>query len=396
MLKTESIAAPAAPPAAADHALRVVEAAPHEPTISAVEMTRLTGVGRERLRTWERRHGFPEPVRGENGVRRYRAADVRPIVTVARLVERGVSLVTAIERAQADDVDTTELRDAFGPGLEHASAPVIAITGPSPLVVAWANAETAKAAEAPRCGDVLTDAVPHLGALAVSQLQRLMAAPEGGCTIIEHADWLSSFPTPRRSIAWRVSAEASSEPMVILAQLPEEPRRAAPAITGDAGVWSAAVGAAAAVLGERAGLTSIQRALAEFAKHTGALDAFMAIDHAGCLRAATSIRGTAGARDLPLRFADPALAAVAAGEVDWLPLDACRALGAVPRSAVLAVPLMGGGMLVGAVFLTFPEELALGDVARQQLAALGLILTLALQRERLAQRAAQGPEALAA
>lgn len=392
MLKTEAAAAPATTPPVTDHALRVVEPAAQEPTISAVEMTRLTGVGRERLRTWERRHGFPAPVRGENGVRRYRAADVRPIVTVARLVERGVPLVTAIERAQTEDAGAHDLRDAFGPGLEHAGVPVMAVSGPTPLVVAWTNAETAKVPEAPRCGDVLTEAVPHLGAVAASQLQRLMAAPEGGCAIIEHADWLSSFPTPRRSIAWRVSAEASSEPVVVLAQLPDEPRRAAPAVAGDAGVWSAAVGAATAVLAERAGLACIQRALAEFAKHTGAIDGFLAIDHVGTLRAATSVRGTAAARDLPLRFSDPALAAVAAGEVDWLPMEACRAVGAVPRSAVLAVPLMGGGMLVGAVFLTFPEELALGDVARQQLGALGLILTLALQRERLAQRA----EALAA
>src|ERR671931_195801 len=42
-------------------------------TLSATRFAQLTGMSRERLRTWERRYGFPEPRRGGPGARRYAA-----------------------------------------------------------------------------------------------------------------------------------------------------------------------------------------------------------------------------------------------------------------------------------------------------------------------------------
>lgn len=387
MLKTATAADPSRRPATADDHSR--EGMPGEATISTIEMSRLTGVGRERLRTWERRHGFPEPIRAENGIRRYRAADVRPILTVARLVERGIPLVAAIEQAKASQSHAADIDTTFGPALEHASAPMMAVTGPVPLTVLWVNAETAKVPEAPAPGDVLTDSVSQFGPVALSQLQRLMAAPDGTSIVIDHADWLSSFPAPTRSVAWRVSSQATSEPMVVMAQLPEDSGRAFPRTNADGAVWSTAVAAATQTLMHGSGLAAIQKALGEFAKQVGAMDAFLAIDHGGVLRAATSVRGTSAARDLAVRFADPGMEALQAGEIDWLPDDLRRALGAMSRSAVLGVPLLAGGVLVGSAFLMFPQELALGDVARQQLSGLGLTLTLALQREKLAQQAAR-------
>ena len=50
-------------------------------TVSATRFAELTGVSRERLRTWERRYGFPEP-RGGSGPRRYALADIPRVVAV--------------------------------------------------------------------------------------------------------------------------------------------------------------------------------------------------------------------------------------------------------------------------------------------------------------------------
>jgi MerR family transcriptional regulator, light-induced transcriptional regulator len=44
----------------------------------------LTGVSRERLRTWERRYGFPQPQRTGSGPRRYAVEDIQRVVAVRR------------------------------------------------------------------------------------------------------------------------------------------------------------------------------------------------------------------------------------------------------------------------------------------------------------------------
>src|SRR3954451_23955520 len=70
-------------------------------TVTASRFAEMTGATRERLRTWERRHGFPAPVRAGRGARRYALQDVAPVLFVRRAVESGVPLKDAIARARA-------------------------------------------------------------------------------------------------------------------------------------------------------------------------------------------------------------------------------------------------------------------------------------------------------
>ncbi len=61
----------------------------------------LTGVSRERLRTWERRYGFPRaPCASTRGPRRYALDDVQRVVAVRRAAEAGVPIPRAIERTR--------------------------------------------------------------------------------------------------------------------------------------------------------------------------------------------------------------------------------------------------------------------------------------------------------
>src|SRR5215208_7677922 len=69
-------------------------------TVSATEFAELTGVSRERLRTWERRFDFPRPARVGHGPRRYALADAPRVVAVRRAAEQGVPLPRAIADAQ--------------------------------------------------------------------------------------------------------------------------------------------------------------------------------------------------------------------------------------------------------------------------------------------------------
>jgi len=56
-------------------------------TIAAVE--RETGIGKDTLRVWERRYGFPQPVRDPHGDRRYPIEQVEKLRLIRRLLEQG-------------------------------------------------------------------------------------------------------------------------------------------------------------------------------------------------------------------------------------------------------------------------------------------------------------------
>ena len=57
-------------------------------SIGAVE--RDTGIGRDTLRVWERRYGFPEPVRSEKGERKYSEKQIRQLQRIRRLLDQGM------------------------------------------------------------------------------------------------------------------------------------------------------------------------------------------------------------------------------------------------------------------------------------------------------------------
>jgi MerR family transcriptional regulator, light-induced transcriptional regulator len=57
-------------------------------TISAVE--RETGISKDTLRIWERRYGFPNPVRDSNGDRAYTPQDVERLRLIKRLIDHGM------------------------------------------------------------------------------------------------------------------------------------------------------------------------------------------------------------------------------------------------------------------------------------------------------------------
>ncbi len=63
------------------------DSAPIELSISAVE--RDTGIGKDTLRVWERRYGFPTPHRDANGERIYPMVQVEKLRVIKRLMDQG-------------------------------------------------------------------------------------------------------------------------------------------------------------------------------------------------------------------------------------------------------------------------------------------------------------------
>lgn len=354
--------------------------------ISSVEMSRLTGIGSGRLRTWERRHGFPTPVRAANNVRRYLASDVRRVLAVARLVEAGLPLAEAIQ-ARPEEGSVPTPAGSLGAALDEAPAAAIALSGPAPLTVAWVNTATMKAPEAIQVGEDLLEVLPEFGPKAVSTIQQLMVGTRAQSAVVEHLDWVGTFPTVRRSVAWRIAPHANCETSVVLMQLEEgSDLEAGLELVSQQATWTAAIRAGGETLRAHGGITSVQRAIAQVVSKTGAIDGFLATCRDDGLRSASSVRGTFCASTIAVRPDGPLMITLRCAELHWLDRDERAAFGAPTRSRMLSVPMIAGGAALGGLFLVFPEELALDDASTELLRVFGTSLAITLQREHLTQR----------
>lgn len=353
-------------------------------TISAPEMARLTGVGRERLRTWERRHGFPEPVRTPNGARRYLASDVQRVVAVARAIELGVAVRQAVADLRASSVNPADAPSlALERAFDECSQPMMAVSGPAPLTISWCNASTLQSVQAPALGTDLADASVFAGT-SLATLVELMNDEEGSGRVIELRDWTSEFPQMTQVLAWRLAPTAADAPTVMLMQLPEAPAAAGVPQLDATTSWSRAAAKSRQVLTSERGLASAQRGLATFLQSTGGVDGFLAIHRGSTLRAATSAAGSLPARTIDCTPGDDLAQALASSSTTWLSERAAGMLGAPSLTRVLALPLAAGGERLGAMFLIYRDVIDTPEIVTELLLGLGMTFALTLQREHLA------------
>lgn len=76
-------------------------------TIGAVE--RDSGIARDTLRIWERRYGFPEPLRNDKGERIYPEEQLRRLQRVRRLIDQGLRPGKVVALSD-EDLDALEAR----------------------------------------------------------------------------------------------------------------------------------------------------------------------------------------------------------------------------------------------------------------------------------------------
>ena len=89
--------------------------------ISAVE--REAGLSKDVLRMWERRYGFPKPVRDDNGERRYSVAEVAKLRAIKRLMDVGLRPGKIIRHSLEElnvlaEGKAVARRDTVSPGAE--------------------------------------------------------------------------------------------------------------------------------------------------------------------------------------------------------------------------------------------------------------------------------------
>src|SRR5437762_1533140 len=68
---------------------------------SIAAVSKLTGIGCHALRVWERRYGFPVPLRAPSGHRRYAPEQVEAIASVARGLKQGQSLSSLVAQVRS-------------------------------------------------------------------------------------------------------------------------------------------------------------------------------------------------------------------------------------------------------------------------------------------------------
>ena len=146
----------------------------------------LTGVSRERLRTWERRYGFPAPRRVGAGPRRYAVEDVPRVVAVRHAADGRRPARRGRSRARRRAGRRPPGAARFAALVDHAPVPVAALSGPAPLRVEYVNAALRAIAGAPRAGDELDRRRCRPSPAAVRRALLQLFATAAGAAEAEH------------------------------------------------------------------------------------------------------------------------------------------------------------------------------------------------------------------
>jgi MerR family transcriptional regulator, light-induced transcriptional regulator len=357
-------------------------------TVSATAFAQLTGVSRERLRTWERRHGFPAPVRVASGRRRYRLRDVPRVIAVRRASEEGVPIAAAIARTDYDDGADEMTAAALGAIVEHAPLPVAAISGPEPLAIAYANGALA----------ALEPSVAMLAGTAVEAQLRALFASEDEDVTCEHPRW-DGGEGSLRSVLFPLPVEAGRPPLVAMVGLDSKRERALAgelsAVEAELGElrerdarhvrWMEAIARLAAEFQVEASAGARDSALDTLVRQLNATDAALATYLSGQLAVASSRRGSLGPSMITVT-AHPAVAqALRDAHAAWLEPAAASALGVPAGLHVCGIPVVVAGEPLGLVLMLFDEPEDISPDVHRMLTAVSAAVGFAMLRDRLAQ-----------
>jgi DNA-binding transcriptional MerR regulator len=368
-------------------------------TVSATRFAALTGVSRDRLRTWERRYGFPVPQRTGSGPRRYRLEDIQRVVAVRRAAEAGVPIPRAIERTHYDETPDHIAANTFAALVEHAPVPVAVLSGPAPLRVEFVNGALRTMTGAPRPGEELTMALPtFLDSPCVLALQQLFATA-GGPTEAEHPAWDGSSRQLTRSALFRLPSEPAARPLVAMVGLHGEGERVARAALAEIereveelrrrderhSRWLDALALLAAEFRHEPGRAAVDNGLDAVIRHTHAVDAAVAFYVSGQLVLPSSRRGLLESSPITVS-AHPELArCLRDAEPTWLDAAASSALGVPADLHGSAMPIIVAGEPLGLLVFVFEDVEPHDDDNRRLLAAVSAAMGFALLRDRLAQ-----------
>lgn len=363
-------------------------------TVSATEFAELTGVSRERLRTWERRFGFPRPARIAHGPRRYALADAARVVAVRRAAEQGVPLPRAIADVASAPVE--DVSDALLAAITAtAPIPVVLVSGPEPLEVAYVNAPLQAVGEAVSPG-VRLDGLPWFLGSDLERTLRTLFAGDTAALECAHPAW-SGSGVLERSVAYRVPGGRGERPTVALVGIDRDEERRARRDLGELQQELTRVRvreqrrqrwlALAASLAERfqrdAGEELLGATVDTLVRRLGAVDAGVALYVAGQLALRSTSRGLLGPHTVTVTRYDDLAALMQHSVPEWLSPATASAFGVHAGLHCLAVPVGVVGERLGVLLIVFDELAALDQDIRHVLTVVAAGLGFVVLRDRL-------------
>lgn len=364
-------------------------------TVSATEFAELTGVSRERLRTWERRFGFPRPARVAHGPRRYALADAPRVVAVRRAAEQGVPLPRAIADATGAPASTAVPHATLAAVADVAPIPVVLVSGPEPLRVAYVNAplQAGPAAVAP--GERL-DVLPWFMGSDLERTLRTLFAGDTAALECGHPAWTGG-ETVERSIAYRVPPAPGEPPVVALVGIDRDEERRARRELGRLQQELSRVRvreqrrqrwlALAASLAERfqrdAGEALLGATVDTLVRRLGAVDAGVALYVAGQLALGATSRGLLGPHMVTVTRYDDLASLMQRSAPEWLAPRTAAAFGVHAGLHCLAVPIGVVGERLGVLLIVFDEMAVLDEDIRHLLTVVAAGIGFTVLRDRL-------------
>jgi DNA-binding transcriptional MerR regulator len=367
-------------------------------TVSATRFAQLTGVSRERLRTWERRYGFPAPRRVGDGPRRYALDDVGPVVAVRQAAGAGVPLAEAIARVRAGAAADPPPATMFAALVEALPVPVAVLSGPEPMRIEYVNGALRALSDGPRPGRELTDEVPAFANTPAHHALLRLFATDAAAVEAHHPAWGGHSRPVARSSLFRLPVEPGTRPLVAMLGLEGDGERAARAALAAQrrelealrhaharhARWLEAVALLAAALQDEAEPdAALDTGLDVLVRQTAAVDAGVASHGAGRLALERSHRGMLGPSAITVA-AHPQLAAMLrAGEPEWLDAPVRGALGVPEELRACGVPLVVAAEPLGLLVLAAEDAEPLDADSRLLLRAVAAAMGFAMLRDRL-------------
>ncbi|MDQ6776153.1 MAG: MerR family transcriptional regulator [Actinomycetota bacterium] len=373
--------------------------APPGTLVSATRFATMTGVSRERLRTWERRYDFPRPLRVGRGPRRYEFVDAARVVAVRRAAEQGVPLSEAIAatRAMPTGVSASTLQEIP----ERLPTPVVLLSGPAPVRIEYLNPALAERIGSPTPGTEFATIAPWLpGSECESVLRALFAgsAPSRECV---HPAWTGFSRETARSLLYVLPVQPGQAPLVAMVELdaPDERdlRGELAEVRADRDRlwelvdrrdrWVVATAELAALFQRETGPSLLQATAETIVRRLPPIDAGVAIYMGGELALGSSTRGLLGPCMVTVTAHADIAAVLRNGTPAWLEPSTAAAFGAPADVLVLAVPVAVVGETLGAVLMVVDEARPIAGEVASLLTVLSAAIGFALLRNRLVEGA---------
>jgi DNA-binding transcriptional MerR regulator len=364
-------------------------------TISATEFAELTGISRERLRTWERRFGFPEPRRVGRGPRRYAIDDAPRVVAVRRAAEQGVPLAHAIAQASGPAKRKAVPPAILASAISSAPRPTLLVSGPEPLRLAHAAGPPDRRPRGLAPGARL-DVLPWFAGSALERTLRTLFTSDAQALECAHPAWSGTDGT-ERSLAYRLPPTLGWPPLVALVGTDPADRQEARRELRELRRSEARMRARGqqrdrwigltAMLAERfqreAGDAVLGTVTATMVRGLGAADATVAVYTAGELALEGSTRALLSPRRVTVTGYDDLATLMRSGRAGWLASATCHAFGIPAGLEGLGVPIVVVGETLGLLVLVFEARGELDDDAHRLLSIVSAGLGFLLLRERL-------------